>query len=204
MLNVAAMTARTRALGPGLRSVLWVQGCPFHCAGCIAEEWIPQREAELMTPADAAARLTADPEVDGVTFSGGEPMLQAAALAETIAVVRRDRDVSLICFTGYRLEALRERPPGPGVADLLAAVDVLIDGLYVAARDDGLGMRGSANQRIHHLTDRLRDSGYDFGGRPRTTELQFAGDDLLLVGVPDPLTAAVFGPRSTHRPGSAT
>ncbi|GAA4959654.1 4Fe-4S single cluster domain-containing protein [Actinoplanes utahensis] len=203
MLNVAAMTARTRALGPGLRSVLWVQGCPFRCTGCIAEEWIPLREAELMTPADAAARLTADPEVDGVTFSGGEPMLQAAALAETIAIVRRRRDVSLICFTGYRLEVLRERPPARGVGELLAAVDVLVDGLYVPARDDGLGMRGSTNQRIHHLTGRLRESGHDLEHRRRTTELQFAGDDLLLVGVPDPLTAAVFGPRSTDRPGSA-
>ncbi|MBE1484383.1 4Fe-4S single cluster domain-containing protein [Plantactinospora soyae] len=195
-MNVAAITTFTRALGPGRRSVLWVQGCPFRCAGCIAEEWIPQHEADRITPARAAELLTTDPRIDGVTFSGGEPMLQAAALAEVITLIRRDRELSLICFTGYRLEQLRDRPPNDGVPALLAEVDVLIDGLYVAARNDGRGLRGSTNQRIHHLTGRLSDSDYDYENRERVSELQQVDGELLLVGVPDPLFAAAFGPEA--------
>lgn len=192
-LNVAAITPATRALGPGLRSVLWVQGCSFRCPGCLAEDWIPQREAHRMTVAAAAARLCADPDVRGITFSGGEPMDQAGALAELITRVRRNRDVDLICFTGYRWERLRKRPPNPGVAALLAEVDVLIDGLYVRALNDGVGLRGSSNQRVHHLSGRLRGGGYDFAGRPRSTELQQSDGELLLVGVPDPVLAAALG-----------
>jgi anaerobic ribonucleoside-triphosphate reductase activating protein len=185
-LNIAATCVGTRALGPGWRAVVWVQGCPFNCAGCISPEWIPDRPARLVEPVELAAELLADPAVDGLTFSGGEPMMHAAGLATVARLARQVRDISLICFTGYRLERLRERPPAPGVAALLAEVDVLIDGLYVAARNDGRGLRGSTNQDIHHLTDRLAGSGYDFAGRARTADIRISERDLLLVGVPPP------------------
>ncbi|MCM2430832.1 4Fe-4S single cluster domain-containing protein [Streptomyces sp. RKAG337] len=191
-LNVAATRVGTEALGPGVRSVLWVQGCPFDCAGCMSPDWIPFHEARRATPWELAAELLADPRVTGLTFSGGEPMEQAAGLAEVVRLAREVRDVSLICFTGYRLPALRARPPSPGVPDLLAAVDVLIDGRYVAALDDGRGLRGSSNQRVHHLTGRLAGQGYDFGDRPRTAEIAVTGREALLIGVPPPGLLAAF------------
>lgn len=191
-LNVAATRIGTEALGPGLRSVLWVQGCPFDCAGCMSPEWIPDRPARQAEPAALVAELLSDPRVDGLTFSGGEPMRQAAGLAEVARLARREREVSVICFTGYRLERLRAAPPSPGVPALLAAVDVLIDGRYVAALDDGRGLRGSTNQRIHHLTRRLADCGYDFAHRPRTAEIAISGPEALLVGVPPNGLLAAF------------
>ncbi|WP_374222653.1 4Fe-4S single cluster domain-containing protein [Streptomyces spinoverrucosus] len=183
LLNVAATHVGTRALGPGLRSVVWVQGCPFHCAGCVAPEWIPDRPARQAHPEDLAAELLADPRVTGLTLSGGEPMQQAAGLALLVRRAREIRDVSVICFTGHRLERLRDRPPSEGVPDLLAVVDVLIDGLYVAGLNDGRGLRGSTNQRIHHLTRRLADSGYDFAHRARDAEIAVDGPQTLLIGV---------------------
>lgn len=185
MLNVAATRVGTEALGPGLRSVVWVQECPFNCRGCMAPDWIPARQARAVTPAELVAELLADPGVEGLTFSGGEPMLQAAGLAETVRLARAVRDVSVICFTGYRLENLEAgRTPTPGAPDLLAVVDVLIDGTYVAALDDGRGLRGSANQRVHHLTPRLSDGGFDFTGRSRGAEIAVSGNEALLIGVP--------------------
>ena len=189
-VNVAATCVGTSALGPGRRSVVWVQGCPFRCRGCISPEWIPERVADVVAAQELAAHLLSDPAVTGLTFSGGEPMAQAAALAAVARRARAARDVSLVCFTGYSLERLRERPPSPGVPDLLAEVDVLVDGLYLEGRNDGRGLRGSDNQRIHHLSPRLVSSGYDFEGRVRTAEIRVGGDDraadLLLVGVPPP------------------
>ncbi|MFE7036768.1 4Fe-4S single cluster domain-containing protein [Streptomyces sp. NPDC057621] len=191
-LNVAETRVGTTALGPGARSVVWVQGCPFSCPGCMSPDWLPDTPARTAVPTELAAELLADPQIGGLTFSGGEPMQQAAGLAELARCARRIRDVDLICFTGYRLERLRARPPSPGTAELLAEVDVLVDGLYVAARDNGRGLRGSTNQRVHHLTERLSGCGYDFTGRHRTAEIVIDGPAALLIGVPPPVLLAVF------------
>lgn len=186
MLNVAEICPATSALGPGVRAVVWVQGCPFRCRGCLAPDWIPDRPARQMTPDELAAALLSDPRVTGLTFSGGEPMAQAAGLAATVRAVRAVKDVTLICFTGFRLGELTGRP---AAEELLAEVDVLIDGRYVAVRDDDRGLRGSDNQQVHHLTERLR--GHDFTGGSRRAEIHVKDREALLVGVPpSSLTAA--------------
>lgn len=191
-LQVAETCVGTRALGPGLRSVVWVQGCPFRCRGCIAPDWIPREGAREVDPPGLVATLLAHPGVTGFTFSGGEPMSQAAGLAQVITIARRKRDLTLICFTGYRLAELRARPPGPGVADLLAQTDVLIDGRYMAARDDGRGLRGSANQRVHFLTGRLEHAEAELTHGPRRTEIRIRSRSALLVGVPGHRVSAAF------------
>ncbi len=185
-VNVAETCVGTRALGPGVRSVVWVQGCLLHCPGCIAPEWIPRKQARLVGPETLAAELLADDAVTGLTLSGGEPMLQAEALAATVRAARELRDVSVLCFTGYRLAELRERPPASGVAGLLGQLDALIDGPYVAAANDGLGLRGSSNQMVHHFTGRLADDGAALAHGPRTAEIRVRDRSLLLVGVPPP------------------
>lgn len=191
-LQVAETCVGTRALGPGLRSVAWVQGCPFDCRGCIAPAWISPAHAREVSPADLAAELLVHPGVTGFTFSGGEPMAQAAGLAKVIEIARRQRELTLICFTGYRLAELRERPPSSGVADLLAQTDVLIDGRYVAGRNDGRGMRGSSNQQVHMLTRRLMHAADELASGPRRTEIRLRGRSALLVGVPGHAVAKAF------------
>jgi len=191
-LNIAETCVGTRALGPGLRSVAWVQGCPFSCRGCIAPDWIPQRPAREADPGELAAELLADPGVTGLTFSGGEPMAQAEGLAQLITIARQQRDLTLICFTGYRLARLHGSPPGPGVASLLAQTDVLIDGQYVAARNDGRGLRGSSNQRVHFLTGRLRHAEAELTEGPRRAEIRLRERSALLVGVPGPGVQEAF------------
>ena len=53
------------------------------------------------------------PDIDGLTLSGGEPMLQAVGLAEVVRRVRVVRDLDTICFTGFTLARLRSNPPAP-------------------------------------------------------------------------------------------
>lgn len=183
-VNVAETCVGTKALGPGVRSVVWVQGCLLRCPECIAPNWIPHRQARLIGPAELAAELLADSAVTGLTLSGGEPMLQARALAAMVRAARGQRDVDVICFSGYPLAELRERPPGPGTADLLGQLDVLIDGPYVAAANDDRGLRGSSNQVVHHLTGRLAAHGDALAGGPRTAEIRVRDRSVLLVGVP--------------------
>ena len=185
LLNVAATCRATRALGPGVRAVVWVQGCPLNCRGCVAPEWIPYHVARLVNPKDLANELLTRQDITGLTFSGGEPMLQAAGLAALARYARQQRPhLSLICFTGFGLEYLRNHPPALGVDELLSQIDVLIDGPYVAARNDNRGLRGSTNQRVHYLTKRLHPNEYDFRAKPRQAEIYVENGSLLLVGVP--------------------
>lgn len=189
-LNVAASTT-TRVLGPGLRGVVWVQGCCFHCPGCIAPDWIAHKVGRLVRPQELAEELLADAQVSGLTFSGGEPMLQAAGLAELARAARRMRDVSVICFSGFTLEQLHAAEGRmTGVSDLLRELDVLIDGQYVAGENDALGMRGSSGQRVHLLSERLRE--FDFEHAPRQAEIRIGDGYAFLVGVPPPGLAQAF------------
>ena len=181
-LNVAATCAEVRTLGAGRRFVVWVQGCPFHCAGCIAPDWTQDIPARQMTPQQLAEEILAAPGLDGITLSGGEPMMQPAPLAVALALVHAQRDLPVICFTGFLLENLLREPRRTGVEDLLAQVDVLIDGPYVRERDDNHGLRGSNNQRIHYLTQRL--AGCDLENQPRRVEIILNRGHALVAGVP--------------------
>jgi anaerobic ribonucleoside-triphosphate reductase activating protein len=182
ILNVAAVCPSTRSLGPGIRAVVWVQGCFFRCPGCIAPGWIPIQPARMVTQAELLNELLADPAVNGLTFSGGEPMLQAPGLARLARAARQVRELNIICFSGFTLSHLKRVPPGPGVDDLLEQVDVLIDGPYIEQLNDNRGLRGSSNQQVHFLTDRLK--GYDLAGEPRRAEIRLQNGEAMLVGVP--------------------
>ncbi len=179
-LNLAAYVAETRVLGPGNRAGLWVQGCVFNCTGCIAPEWIPQRSNHIVDVAELAQMILTSPAT-GLTLSGGEPFLQAPALASLVRSVRRVREIDVIVFSGFTLSALQHRSDA---APLLEQVDLLIDGRYIADRNLGIGLRGSDNQCFHFLSPRLQDSGFPFETVSRSMELHFQGDELLVVGIP--------------------
>ena len=180
-LNIAAYATRTMVLGPGTRAAVWVQGCPINCPGCIAPEWIPNISALQISPEELVEKIEIE-SVDGLTFSGGEPMQQAEGLALLARLARKIKPVSLICFTGYRYERLVSQPPNPGVHDLLGEIDVLIDGPYIEAKNDSVGLRGSSNQRIIHLTKKLQH--HEFELQSRSLELSIRDGEISLIGIP--------------------
>jgi anaerobic ribonucleoside-triphosphate reductase activating protein len=184
-LNVAAWCDCTTSLGPGSRSVLWVQGCPFKCPECIAPDWIPETPATLISPEAAALLLTKNPNVTGITLSGGEPMLQAEALAKMLLLAKQIRTLNVICFTGFKLQHLKSQSESQGVRLLLECIDVLIDGQYVAGLNNEVGLRGSTNQQIHFLSDVLIDRKSELLMGQRSLELQLKNGEALMVGIPD-------------------
>ena len=154
-LWISRFSERTRVLGPGVRSVVWVQGCPLRCKGCLAPEALPfAGGTEIGTEELANRVLGIAPTVDGVTFSGGEPFAQSAALAELGERLRGARpSISLMAFSGYTLERLT----ASGNHDhhrLLRTLDILVDGPYIQRRHASLRWRGSTNQRLLALSAR--------------------------------------------------
>ncbi|GAB2719671.1 4Fe-4S single cluster domain-containing protein [Kitasatospora kifunensis] len=153
-LSVARTLDQCSVLGPGSRAVIWVQGCPLRCRGCVAAETLPFAPAEQGRPvAELVDWLAALPGIEGVTLSGGEPFAQADALVELLDQLRQRRpELSAMAYSGFRLTALRRGSPGQRA--LLERLDLLVDGPYVAALHADLRWRGSTNQRIHLLTQR--------------------------------------------------
>ena len=129
--------------GPGLRCVVFVQGCPHHCPGCQnPQTWDFDADVEVTTPSDLRRRIEETVFDTGVTFSGGEPFSQPDALADLAEMLRPRYDVA--SYTGYTFEEL-----DGDAQKLLDNVDVLIDGEFVESlRDLELIFRGSSNQRI--------------------------------------------------------
>lgn len=157
VLRVAHLAERTRALGPGTRSVVWVQGCPFRCKGCVAPETLDPRDGTPARVSSLARRLLAVEGADGVTLSGGEPFAQAKALAALVDRLRAGRpELSVMAYTGWSYERLRDQGTS-GQRALLERVDILVDGPYVKRRHTPLRWRGSDNQRLLFLTDRHAD-----------------------------------------------
>lgn len=187
LLRVAQTVADTEAEGPGRRFAVWVQGCTLGCPGCCNPEMFAPRGGELVEPAALAARVLATPGVEGLSVLGGEPFQQAEAVAELCRAVRAGGR-SVMVYSGYTLEELRALP-GPGPAALLAETDLLCDGRYVREQPERRRRwLGSANQRLHFLTDRHRPDDPRFT-QPNTIELRLEGGQLTVNGWPAPADA---------------
>ncbi len=182
-LRVHAFEPRSRANGPGARFVVWFQGCTLGCPGCFN----PATHATDLGGGPSLDALIAEltraahaGSIEGLSLSGGEPLQQPAA-ARALLDAARALGLSTLAFSGYTLEEIHALPGGP---EVLARLDVLIDGRYVAGDRLATGLRGSANQRIQLLTDRYRRA--DVETTP-VAEIRIGPTgDVILTGV-DPL-----------------
>jgi anaerobic ribonucleoside-triphosphate reductase activating protein len=154
-INVARFLSRSQSEGPGWRSVIWVQGCPILCKGCINQEMLPFIDREWTTVDKLAERILAVDDIEGITFLGGEPFAQAEALAQLAKQVR-EHGLSVMTFSGYTLEELQDKEES-GVAELLNQTDLLITGPFIEEQSTlEMPWVGSRNQEYHFLTERYR------------------------------------------------
>jgi anaerobic ribonucleoside-triphosphate reductase activating protein len=187
-LHLAAYLPRSRANGPGLRSVAWVQGCPFRCPGCFNPDFWPFTGGQQVTVEALAGWILAEPATEGVSFSGGEPFAQAAALAQLAERVR-DGGKGVLVFSGFPAAAL-EASSHPGFRRLLAAADLLVAGPYERDRPCRHPLLASANQELVYVTQRYR--GLDLG--PRRVEYRIgAGGKMTVTGFPATVPGALEG-----------
>lgn len=137
--------------GEGTRTVIFAQGCRHHCLGCFNPETHDFNGGEIFEVEEIFNKIKDDPFLEGVTFSGGDPLEQAEAFSELASMIKENKpELNIWCWTGYTIEQILENKlHEPGIKKLLELIDVLVDGrfeqnLFV----DGLKFRGSKNQRI--------------------------------------------------------
>lgn len=147
-LRVAGVIEESIVDGPGIRFVLFLQGCRLHCPGCQNPQTWDFSGGTLVPADEVLSRIRLNPLVHGVTFSGGEPFEQAEALLP-LAEALKAQGYHLMAFTGYTLEKLLQMP---ACRALLEKLDLIVDGPFIEAEKSlDLRFRGSRNQRIINI-----------------------------------------------------
>ncbi|MCR5820992.1 MAG: anaerobic ribonucleoside-triphosphate reductase activating protein [Bacteroidaceae bacterium] len=146
MLRILSIIEDTTVDGPGFRTSIYCAGCTHHCPDCHNRHSWAMDGGDEYTTDQLMEIIKGDPFAKGVTFSGGDPMLQADGFAELAAAIRSQTDKNIWCYTGFTWEALMRMP---SKQKLLSLIDVLVDGPFIKAeRDTELLFRGSRNQRL--------------------------------------------------------
>lgn len=188
VLRVHAFVPFSRANGPGLRAVVWVQGCSLGCPGCYNPQTHPFAGGRLVPVDELVERISnlAD-RIEGVTISGGEPLQQRQSLLHLLKGLRQGTNLSILVFTGFTWDEVKRMPEA---VELLSYVDVLIAGRYEAGRRLVSDLRGSANQTVHFVTDRYEPD--DLRTVPVGEVIITQQGELQLTGI-DPLLWAGLG-----------
>lgn len=151
-INVAGFIQNSVVDGPGIRAVLFLQGCPHHCKGCHNPETWPY-EAKTLQPIDRIAAMIASVNhVNKLTISGGEPLIQVHALNLLLDKLENEyqKKYHIICYTGYKYEDLVHIiEVNKTMKTFLSRINLLIDGPFIEKEKTlDLRYRGSKNQRI--------------------------------------------------------
>ena len=144
-LRIAGTIRESIVDGPGIRYVLFTQGCPHNCPGCHNPQTHDFAGGKEVDTAALLTDIVKNTFIKAVTFSGGEPFAQPTALAE-LAKELKARGFHLMSYSGYTFEQLLQREDA---LPLLEQLDLLVDGPFVEAQKNiELKYRGSANQRV--------------------------------------------------------
>lgn len=191
MLRIAAYEPRSVVNGPGVRAVLWLQGCGKRCPDCFNPDFQPVECGRWEPVADVLRWIESAKEIEGVTFSGGEPFDQAGALAELARGVQ-NLGLGVVVFSGYTRAELEDRgrrsevggqvaEDRDGWQELLEASDLIVAGPYEREQPSKHALLASSNQELVFMTERYRQA---LGGLRRRVEFHIAGDSVRVTGFP--------------------
>lgn len=148
-LRIAGIINESIVDGPGIRLVVFTQGCRHNCPGCHNPHTHSFEGGTLVDIDDIINQVKNNPLLDGITLSGGEPFEQAEALSE-LAQRAKEMGYNIMTYTGYTFEHIIENKDKiKGWDKLIGVTDILVDGRFeIAKKSMLLKFRGSQNQRI--------------------------------------------------------
>lgn len=155
-LRLSGICYESLVNGPGIRRVIFAQGCIHNCKGCFNPDTHDFNGGEEREIASILKDIKENPLLQGVTFSGGDPFEQAEGFA-LLAKGIKEMGLNIWCYTGYTIEyILQNLHSHKGFYDLLSNIDVLVDGEFIEEKADStLKFRGSSNQRIINVPESL-------------------------------------------------
>ena len=155
-LRVSGVAQESFVDGPGVRYTLFLQGCLHGCPGCHNPGTHDPLGGFVKSGCAVLSEVGENRLLDGVTFSGGEPFLQAGVLVP-LARQLRAAGYHLMAYSGFTWDRLLA---DPGKRRLLEVLDILVDGPYLQKeRSLGLLWRGSKNQRVIDVQASLLQEG---------------------------------------------
>ena len=154
-MNYHNITTCDMLNGDGLRTVLWVSGCPHKCKGCHNSETWNQNSGILfdkMAENELLENLKED-YISGITFSGGDPLMNVnrAEIERLVRLVKNKFPKKTIwLYTGFLWEEIKD-------LSFIHLVDVLVDGKFILEqKDNNLKWKGSGNQRVIDVQKTLK------------------------------------------------
>ena len=148
-MKIAGLVHDSIVDGPGIRYVVFAQGCSLLCDGCHNPETQDPKGGKEIPLNDIVKDMLSNPLTDGLTLSGGEPFDQAADCA-SLAAVAHENGMNVWTYTGKTFEELQDDAKiDLNIKDLLTQSDVLVDGRFVLSeRTLAKKWCGSKNQRV--------------------------------------------------------
>lgn len=158
-IKISGIVKESIVDGPGIRLVIFSQGCKHNCKGCHNPQTHSFENGQIINIEDILEMIKKNPLLDGVTFSGGDPFEQAESFAELGKEVKK-LGLNIITYTGYTYKQIVESiDEKKGWKDLLCITDMLIDGPFqIDKRSLELKFRGSSNQRIIDVKKSLENN----------------------------------------------
>ncbi|MDR0348637.1 MAG: anaerobic ribonucleoside-triphosphate reductase activating protein [Tannerella sp.] len=138
--------------GPGFRTAIYAAGCKHQCQGCHnPRSW--NIKNGIFHTIDSIMEIIKENEFAEVTFTGGDPLMQAEGFTELAQRIKTETEKNIWCYTGFSYENIIT---SGRLMQILPYLDVLVDGRYIhTLRNADLQFRGSSNQRIINVQESL-------------------------------------------------
>ena len=174
--NVALINTCTEVEGPFKRLCIWFQGCNRNCKGCCNKALQPLKSANIISLEDLLEiirKSKIENKIEGITLSGGEPLLQTG-LVKLLEEVK-NLELGIILFTGYQLNEIED--------NLKSQCDIIIDGYFDEQKiDNDRALVGSLNQNINYISDRYTNEKDWFYKKKNLIEEINVGNDIIFNG----------------------
>lgn len=179
-LRVNQIIENTRVEGPGNRTCIYVQGCLQECKGCNSPQTWDMNAGIEYDVKELASRILENKDIEGVTFSGGEPLLQSKALFE-LGSILKENDLSIVVFTGYSYDVIEDINDA-NWNNLFSVTDILISGPYIEeVKTCDMIWVGSSNQEYEFFSDRYIALKDKLDSMDNSVEIRLNKDGSIIV-----------------------